>query len=84
MTDRPGWISLADAVNRYGVAYNSLRKLVAADVFTRGKFSMAELRPPIYLRVEELDAWKAGGVLAVAPVKAAYEAAQKSLSAAGV
>lgn len=67
----PGWVSAQDAVERYGIAYHLLRQLVGEGVFTRGRFSLAEKRPPIYLRVEELDAWKRGGIDAVRELRAA-------------
>lgn len=72
----PGWISALDAAQKYGIRYNALRQLVRDGVFTRGQFSTAKERPPIYLRTAELDAWKKGGLDAVAPVKAAFEASQ--------
>lgn len=68
------WLPALEAAEKYGFAYNSLRALVQAGVFTRGQFSAAEKRPPIYVRVCELEAWKKGGVPAVLPLKAAYEA----------
>lgn len=70
----PGWLTPAEATERYGISYTMIRKLLAEEVLTRGQFSTASERPPIYLRVEELDAWKRGGVPAIAPVKARYEA----------
>lgn len=67
----PGWVSAPEAVERYGIAYVLLRNLVANGVFTRGRFSLAEKRPPIYLRIDELDAWKRGGIDAVRELRAA-------------
>lgn len=72
--DFPGWITALDAAEKFGVNYSLLRQLVKDDVFTRGKFSTASQRPPIYLRVDQLRAYKRGGIAAVVPVKAAYEA----------
>lgn len=80
--DFPKWLSATEAVERYGIEYQMLRKLVHSGVFTRGQFSAAKSRPPIYLRVAELDAWKKGGVAAVAPLKAAFEATSRELAAA--
>lgn len=65
----PGWLTATEATDRYGISYTMLRKLVADGVFTRGQFSSAKDRPPIYLRVTELEAWRAGGVPAVNAVK---------------
>ena len=69
----PGWLSLPDAAQRYRMRYETLRRLAHDGVFTVGKFSAAKKRPPMFLRVDELEAWKRGGVGAVAPLKAAYE-----------
>lgn len=74
--DFPGWIAATEAAEKFGVTYNWLRQLVKDGVFTRGQFSSAKERPPIYLRLAELRAFKRGGIAAVAPVKTAYEAAQ--------
>jgi hypothetical protein len=73
--ESPGWLPASEAVREYGLSYNLLRKLVADGVFTRGVFGAAKERPPIYVRRAELDAYKAGGVNAVAPVRAAFSAA---------
>jgi len=78
----PGWLSISEAAKKYRADYNALRRMVKDGVFTRGQFSSAKGRPPIYLRVDELDAWKRGGVAAVASVKAAYERSQQQLVAA--
>jgi hypothetical protein len=67
--DFPGWIAAPDAVRRHGISYTMLRKLVRDGVFTRGQFSAAKERPPIYVRVAELRAWKRGGVAAVEVLK---------------
>jgi hypothetical protein len=69
----PGWLSAPEAARRYGIDYQALRRLVATGVFTRGRFSAALRRPPIYLRKTELDAFKRGGVDAVAAARAARE-----------
>lgn len=78
----PGWLTAQDASERYGIPYQSLRKLVADGVFTRGNFSGAKERPPIYLRVEELDAWKRGGVTAAKRLRDAWAAADSQNSPA--
>lgn len=80
--DFPGWIPATEAAEKFGITYNWLRQLVRDGLFTRGQFSTATQRPPIYLRVAELRAFKKGGIAAVAPVKAAYEAAQREELAA--
>lgn len=67
----PGWLSLPDAAQRYRVRYETLRRLARDGVFTVGKFSAAEKRPPVFLRVNELDAWKRGGVEAVSEIRTA-------------
>jgi len=79
-TEFPGWLTPTEATERYGISYMMIRRFVSAGVFTRGQFSNAESRPPIYLRIEELDAWKRGGVAAVAPIKAAFERAEAALA----
>ena len=78
--DFPGWMILSEASERYGVSYGMLRKLVSDGIFTKGQFSTAPDRPPIYLRIEELDAWKRGGVNAVAPVRAAFEKTEAAMA----
>jgi hypothetical protein len=60
----PGWLKIAAAARRYGIPYRRLWVMVGDDVFTRGRFSNAE-QPHIWLRVDELNAFKAGGVDAV-------------------
>jgi hypothetical protein len=50
---------------RLRVRYEALRRLVRAGVFTVGRFSTATKKPPVFLRVKELEAWKRGGVEAV-------------------
>jgi hypothetical protein len=65
----PGWLSLPDAAMKYRVRYETLRRLARDGVFTVGNFSAAKKRPPVYLRVDELDAWKRGGVPAVERVR---------------
>lgn len=69
----PGWVSAPEAVERYGIGYVMLRQLVSDGTFTRGRFSSAQQRPPIYLRIDELDAWKRGGVDAVRELRSARE-----------
>lgn len=64
-TKFPGWLSLPDAAVKYRVRYETLRKLAKTGLFTVGKFSTAAKRPPVFLRVRELEAWRAGGVEAV-------------------
>jgi hypothetical protein len=73
----PGWLSAPEAARRYGIEYQALRRLVATGVFTRGRFSAAAVRPPIYLRKTELDAYKRGGVDAVAAARSARDAEGK-------
>lgn len=68
-TKFPGWLSLMDAAQKYRVRYETLRRLARDGVFTIGKFSAATKRPPVFLRVAELDAWKKGGVAAVKKVR---------------
>lgn len=67
---RQPWLPMSAAVARYGISYWVLHRLVRGGVFTRGIFSAAEKRPPIFLNVKELDAWKAGGIEAVRKVQA--------------
>lgn len=66
------WLSATEAAEKYELSAKLLRRLVRKGVFTRGNFGAAVVRPPIYLRVAELDAYRSGGVTAVAPVKNAY------------
>lgn len=65
----PGWLPIAVAAERYDLHYEALRRLVNQGIFTRGRFTSRKEQAPIYLRIEELDAWKRGGVNAVAAVK---------------
>ncbi len=76
------WLTAAEASARYGIPYPSLRKLVADGVFTRGQFGTATRRPPIFLRVVELDAWKSGGVAAARRLKDAWAVASVASFAA--
>jgi hypothetical protein len=62
---QPGWLSIREAAKRYRVNYHVLWSMVKNGVLTRGRFTAAEQQPRIYLKVEELDAWKEGGVDAV-------------------
>ncbi|AWM35851.1 hypothetical protein C1280_01660 [Gemmata obscuriglobus] len=77
------WLPAPEAARLFDINYKQLCALVHEGVFTRGKFGAAKKRPPIYLRVAELEAWKRGGVPAVAPIKAAYEAEQIAHSGGG-
>lgn len=62
----PGWLALPDAAKLCGLTYESLRRLVKDGVFTRGRFTSAvAAKTPIYLKVSELETFKAGGVDAV-------------------
>lgn len=76
----PGWMIMSEASERYGVSYMTLRKMVRDEVFTKGQFSTAASQPPVYLRIVELDAWKRGGIAAVAPLKAAFERSEAALA----
>lgn len=68
----PGWLKIADAAERYGLKYETLRRLVKDDVFTRGRFTSASAdTPPIYVKIAELDAWRSGGVDAVKSLREA-------------
>ena len=67
----PGWLPISAACAQYGHDYEFLRRLVKEGIFTRGRFTSAKETAPIYLRVDELDAWKAGGVEEVERVRAA-------------
>lgn len=68
----PGWMTAYQAAKHLGLDYATVRTLANAGVFTKGQFSVSEVRPPIYLRIVELDAFKLGGVPAVVPLKAEY------------
>lgn len=70
----PGWLPLAAAAERLGVDYESARVMVHEGVFTRGRFTSEKRGAPIYLRIEELDAWRVGGVDAVRRVQEAHKA----------
>lgn len=74
-TKFPGWLSLMDAAQKFKVRYETLRRLARSGVFTVGKFSNAAQRPPVFLKVAELKAWKEGGVEAVEKVREAGAAA---------
>lgn len=75
----PGWLHLPVAAKRYKLKYETLRRMVKEDIFTRGRFtSTSAATPPIFLKIEELDAWKRGGVDAV---KAVREAAAERVGA---
>ncbi|HYH65061.1 MAG TPA: hypothetical protein VD866_10235 [Urbifossiella sp.] len=56
------YVPLRKGAKRIGESYESLRRLARAGVFTRGRFSVATKRPPVYLRTDELDAWRRGGL----------------------
>jgi hypothetical protein len=68
----PGWLPLGVAAERLGVEYEFLRGLVTDGVFTRGRFTSEKRTAPIYLRVQELDAWRAEGVAGVRRVQATF------------
>jgi len=62
----PGWLKLGDAAKEYGLKYETLRRLVKNNTFSRGNFTNPDAdTPPIYVRIAELEAWKRGGVDAV-------------------
>lgn len=67
----PGWLHIGVAAGRYRADYELLRRMVADGVFTRGRFTSAKEQAPIYLRVDELDAWQRGGVDAVRALREA-------------
>jgi hypothetical protein len=76
---KPGWLTPAEALKRYGkhgLNYIAIRRFVKQNQFSTCNFGPAQKRPRIHLRVKELEAWKTGGIEAVAPVKAAYEASR--------
>jgi hypothetical protein len=64
-----GWLTVKSAAVYCRLEEKTFRRLIDAGVFTRGRFSAAPKRPPIYLKVAELDAWKRGGADAVAAVR---------------
>lgn len=71
-----GWLHISEACERYGHDYPDLRRLVTEQkVFTRGRFTSMKPTAPIYLRVDELEAFKRGGVGAVRDLQAAAEKA---------
>jgi hypothetical protein len=78
----PGWMTAYQAAKHLGMDYATVRTLANAGVFTKGQFSASEKRPPIYLRVVELDAFRSGGVPAVVPLKAEYARTQRTAVAA--
>lgn len=59
------WLPLRAAAERIGAHYEVVRRLAKIGVFTRAAFSAATKKPPIFLDIRELDAWKAGGIDAV-------------------
>lgn len=65
----PGWLVMTAAAREYGVEYQALRRLVVAGVFTVGRFTVATKKPPIYLKVSELDAWQRDGIDGVKVVR---------------
>jgi hypothetical protein len=73
----PGWLSAREVTQKYGLTYDQLRFLLRKGVFTRGVFSPAKERPPIYVRAEELRAWKRGGIEAVQKVRESAPAGAK-------
>lgn len=77
----PGWIAISAAADKYAVDYEILRRLVRDEVLTRGRFTSDAPGAPIFLRVEELDAFKIGGVEAARKAKAAHEAEIEELHA---
>lgn len=68
--NRADYVPLRKGAKRIGESYESLRRLARAGVFTRGCFSVATKRPPVYLRIDELDAYRLGGIEAVRRVQA--------------
>jgi hypothetical protein len=71
----PGWLLIRVAAERYGYTYWKLRNLVVAGVLTRGDFT-GDKTAPIFLRVEELEAYKKGGASAAMNIKEKFEASQ--------
>lgn len=67
----PGWMPISQAVRKYRISYWRLREMVQRDIFTRGRFHLGEVKPRIYLRVDELEAWKTGGIEAVEALRSA-------------
>ena len=67
--ESPNMLPLGVAAERYGISYPTLRELVNAGVFTRHVFDKGAKKPPIFVLVSELEAWKAGGVDAVQAMK---------------
>lgn len=58
----PNWLPLAAAAERIGKHYETVRQLAKAGVFTVATFGRGTKRPHVSLRVDELDAYKAGGI----------------------
>jgi hypothetical protein len=70
--EAPNVLPLTVAAERYGIAYPTLRELVNAGVFTRHVFEeQGREKPPIFVAVAELEAWKAGGAEAVVKLRTA-------------
>jgi hypothetical protein len=75
-----GWLHIPLACKRYGTDYNTLRKMVRAGVFTRGRFTSEAANAPVYVRIDEMNAWKKGGIDAVRRLQA-QRAAREELEA---
>ncbi|HYH69414.1 MAG TPA: hypothetical protein VD866_32265 [Urbifossiella sp.] len=58
----PNWLPLAAAAERIGKPYETVRRLAKEGVFTKGTFGGGAKRPHVSLRVDELDAYKRGGI----------------------
>lgn len=61
-SDAPNVIPLAVAADRYQIDYSQLRALVNAGVFTKHVFEGERKRPPIFVFVAEIEAFKRAGL----------------------
>lgn len=78
----PGWLPIAAAAERAGTSVYTIRKMVADEILTRGRFTSVAPGAPIYIRIDELDAWKIDGLEGVRRVQEANRAAKSELAAA--
>jgi hypothetical protein len=77
MSNISGWLTIKQAVKKYGLDYDLLRNAVILGIFTRGDFIEGR-NNPIFLRIVELDAYKAGGAAAALKLKQEFELASQT------
>jgi hypothetical protein len=70
-------LPLHASAERVGIPYETIRQLAKAGVFTVTTFSAGKTRPPIFLSVAELDAWKRGGLQALRELQAVAKPAKR-------